>query len=163
MRSCEVIREMISFFGTAKKYIAHALKVYAYAFTIAELEKQHGERLEAVVYAAILHDVGIKIAREKYGSCSDRQQEEEGPPQAEKILLTLGVNKSIIDRVCYLIAHHHSPETSEDIDFRILLEADYLVNLEEENIHISMKDEIFDKHFRTTSGKMLFEMMFNKL
>ena len=160
MRTAEVIREMIFFFGNGRKYIAHALKVYAYALTIAELEKLEGESLEAVVYAAVLHDIGIKIAREKYGSCNDRQQEEEGPPKAENILSVLGVGKNIIDRVCFLIAHHHSPEVSEDIDFRILLEADYLVNLEEENVPLSMKDEILEKHFRTESGKTLLKTMF---
>ena len=160
MISSEVIKEMIFFFGHNKKFIAHALKVYAYAFSIAELEKLNVEMLESVVYASILHDVGIKIANEKYGACSFKQQEEEGPPQAKNILLNLGVNINIVDRVCYLIGNHHSPEVSEDIDFRILLEADYLVNLEEENIHISNKNEIFENHFRTKSGKMFFEKMF---
>ena len=50
MKSSEVIKEMIFFFGNNKKSIAHALKVYAYAFSIAELEKFNDEMLEAIVY-----------------------------------------------------------------------------------------------------------------
>jgi hypothetical protein len=112
------------------------------------------------VYAAILHDIGIKVANEKYGSCSFEQQETEGPPEAEKILSRLGIEKSVIDRVRFLIAHHHSPAVSEDIDFRVLLEADYLVNLEEGNIALSKKDEIFKNHFRTENGKSILTTLF---
>jgi HD superfamily phosphohydrolase YqeK len=76
----KIIQEMIRFFGRDKKRIAHALKVYAYAETIAELENCGAEIKEAAVFAAILHDTGIRIAEEKYGSCTMEQQEEEGPP-----------------------------------------------------------------------------------
>jgi hypothetical protein len=160
MKTARVIREMISFLGTEKTQIAHALKVYAYALTIGELENLDEKSLEALVYAAILHDIGIKVANEKYGSCSFKQQETEGPPEAEKILSRLGFEKSIIDRASFLIAHHHSPAVSEDIDFRVLLEADYLVNLEEGNIALSQKDEILKKHFRTVSGKNILLSIF---
>jgi hypothetical protein len=154
MKSSKVIREMISLLGNETQ-VAHALKVYAYALAIGELEGLDNGSLEALVYAAILHDIGIKAATEKYGSCSFKQQETEGPPEAEKILSRLGIGKSLIDRVSFLIAHHHSPEVSEDIDFRVLLEADYLVNLEEGNIALSKKDEIFKNHFRTETGKSI--------
>jgi hypothetical protein len=160
MKTAKVIREMITFLGTEKTQIAHALKVYAYALTIGELENLDEKSLEALVYAAVLHDIGIKVANEKYGSCTFKQQETEGPPEAEKILSRLEIEKSIIDRVCFLIAHHHSPAVSEDIDFRVLLEADYLVNLEEGNIALSQKDEILKNHFRTENGKSILISLF---
>jgi HD superfamily phosphodiesterase len=160
MKTAKVIREMIFFFGDDEKRIAHALKVYAYALTIGELEGLDGDSLETLVYAAILHDIGIKVANEKYGSCSFKQQETEGPPEAKKILLRLGIGKAVIDRVIFLIAHHHSPAASEGIDFRVLLEADYLVNLEEGNIPLSQKDGILKNHFRTTSGKNILQSIF---
>jgi hypothetical protein len=160
MRTGEVIREMVFFFGNEKKYVPHALKVFAWAQALAGLEKLGGQETETLLYAAILHDTGIKIAREKYGSCSDRRQEEEGPPAAAEILSRLGIGESVIDRARFLIAHHHSPEASEDLDFRILLEADYLVNLEEGNLPLSMKEEILQKHFRTGSGKTLLRTLF---
>ncbi|MDR0599373.1 MAG: HD domain-containing protein [Treponema sp.] len=160
MRIGEVIREMIYFFGDGKKYAAHALKVFAYAQALADLEKLGGRETEVLLYAALLHDTGIKIAREKYGSCDDRQQEEEGPPAAAQILSRLGMGEDIIGRARFLIARHHSPDASEDLDFRVLLEADYLVNLEEGNLPLSMKDEILERHFRTESGKTLLRTLF---
>jgi hypothetical protein len=161
MRNGEVIREMIFFFGCQKKYAFHALKVFTCAQALTGLENLGDGEKEILLYAALLHNTGIKITCEKYGSCSYREQEEEGPPLAAKILSGLGIGERIIDRVCFLIARHHSPDASEDMDFRILLEADYLVNLEEGGLPFSMKDRIFEKHFRTGSGKMLFKTLFS--
>jgi predicted metal-dependent HD superfamily phosphohydrolase len=156
----KIIQEMIRFFGTDVKRINHALKVYAYAQTIAELENLSSEKRESAVVAAILHDVGIKIAEEKYGSCTFRQQEEEGPPAAAAILSKLSLPGSLIERVSLLIGHHHTPEALKDTDFRVLLEADFLVNFEEGNLHLSLLKEIGEKHFRTDSGKNLLHIMF---
>jgi hypothetical protein len=47
MKTAEVIREMIFFFGNDKKRIAPAFKVYAYAQAIGELENLDAESLEA--------------------------------------------------------------------------------------------------------------------
>jgi HD superfamily phosphohydrolase YqeK len=61
----KIIYEMIRFFGADVKRIGHALKVYAYTDTIARLEGFGADMRETAVYAAVLHDVGIKIAEEK--------------------------------------------------------------------------------------------------
>jgi HD superfamily phosphodiesterase len=156
----KLLAELVRFFGKDRRRIAHALKVYAYAEIIAELEGFSREQREHTVYAAILHDVGIKIAEEKYGSCTAKQQEEEGPQAAADILSRAGANAGTIDRVCFLIAHHHTPSASEDPDFRALLEADFLVNLEEGDIPLSSAGGIGEKHFRTETGKTLLRTMF---
>jgi HD superfamily phosphodiesterase len=156
----KIIQEMIRFFKTDVKRIGHALKVYAYAKTIAELESLSSEMQESAVVAAILHDVGIKIAEEKYGSCTFHQQEEEGPPAAAAILTKLSLPKPLIERVSFLIGHHHTPEAMEDADFRVLLEADFLVNFEEGNLHPSLSEETGKNHFRTAVGKDLLHIMF---
>jgi predicted metal-dependent HD superfamily phosphohydrolase len=156
----KIIQEMIRFFGSDRKRIAHALKVYAYARTLAELENCAPETREFAVSAAILHDTGIKIAELKYGSCTARQQEEEGPAAAAEILSRLGGSAALIDRVRFLVAHHHSPGASEDIDFRILLEADFLVNFEEGNLPLSSLEPAAKKHFRTAAGLELLRTMF---
>jgi dolichol kinase len=49
----QIIREMILFFGKDIKRIAHALKVYAYAETLTELEEVGAEEREITVVAAI--------------------------------------------------------------------------------------------------------------
>jgi predicted metal-dependent HD superfamily phosphohydrolase len=156
----KVTAGMIDFFGKDRQRIAHALKVYAYAAAIAELEQLSPEERELIAMAALLHDVGIKIAEATYGSCTARQQEELGPDAAADILSTLDVPQTVIDRVKFLIAHHHSPAAGEDIDFRILLEADFLVNFEEENLPLSSVEPTAQKHFRTKSGLSMLRTMF---
>jgi HD superfamily phosphodiesterase len=156
----KIIQEMIRFFGRDKKRIAHALKVYAYTETIAELENCNAETEKTAVFAAILHDTGIKIAEEKYGSCTMPQQEEEGPPVAREILSRIGIESKLINRVCFLIAHHHHPGTSEDPDFRILLEADFIVNFEEGDLPLSSLKQTAENHFRTRSGISLLHTIF---
>lgn len=40
--------------------------------------------------AAYVHDIGIKPAEKKYGSCGGKLQEQEGPAAAKEILERLG-------------------------------------------------------------------------
>ncbi|MDR1721451.1 MAG: HD domain-containing protein [Methanobrevibacter sp.] len=156
----KVIKEMIDFFGNDTRRIVHSLKVFSYTQTIAELEGIDEEQREIAIVVAILHDIGIKIAEEKYGSCTAKQQEEEGPIVAENILKQLNFSNKFIERVKYIIAHHHHPSESEDMDFRLIIEADYLVNLEEGDIPLKHLDNIIDKHFRTKTGKDIALTMF---
>jgi HD superfamily phosphodiesterase len=156
----KVIQEMIRFFGKDTRRIAHALKVYAYTQAIAELENMDGKTRDITLVAAILHDVGIKIAEDKYGSCTARQQEELGPDAAAAILAPLNFAAADLERIRFLIAHHHSPEASEDMDFRILLEADFLVNFEEENLPRSSVEITAKTHFRTKAGLEFLRSMF---
>ena len=155
-----VIREMIRFFGNDRRRVAHALKVYSYVAAMAELEALPPGPAETARIAAILHDTGIKIAEEKYGSCTIRQQQEEGPPAAGRILAALGAGRELTERVRYLIAHHHEPEASEDMDFRLIIEADYLVNFEEGNLPLDGLEKVTAEHFRTETGKEFARLLF---
>jgi len=121
-----LIEELEQFFGEDKKRIDHARKVLEFAEEILKNEK--GD-YHIVIPAAILHDVGIKIAEEKYGSSDGKLQEKEGPPVAEKILLKHGVSRQIIDEVCEIIAHHHTPGVVKTLNFSILYDANMIVNL----------------------------------
>ena len=44
-------------------------------------------------------------------------------------LSKLGYDKKIIERVSYLVAHHHTYNEIDDVDYQILVEADFLVNI----------------------------------
>ena len=76
--------------------------------------------------AALLHDIGIHEAERQHGSSAGPYQEQEGPAVARPLLSAAGADESEIERICWLIAHHHSCQAGEDTDFRILLEADFL-------------------------------------
>ena len=84
---------------------------------------------------AILHDIGIHVSEEKYGSSNGKYQEKEGPAEACKLLSSLGgYSKEQIDRICYLIAHHHTYNDIDGLDYQILVESDFLVNIYEDHL-----------------------------
>ena len=102
----------------------------------------------------------IRTLEEKFGYQNGKLQEELGPPIAEKMLTELGFEKDVIDRVCYLIAHHHTYKDVDGIDYRILLEADFLVNCyefkQDNRVIYAAKENIFE----TETGKKICETMF---
>jgi hydroxymethylbilane synthase len=149
----EVLGEMEEYFGLDAKRIRHAQQVLQYAKEI--LEKEDGDS-DIVIASAILHDIGIKECEKKYGSSGGQLQEKEGHPIARNILQELHVNEEIISEVCQIIASHHSPGEVETLNFRILWDADWLVNLKDEH-HIEDKERlagIIEKTFLTETGKL---------
>ena len=100
-------------------------------------------------------------AEEKYGSTSGKLQEQEGPAYAREMLAEFQeINPEQIERVCYLIGHHHTYENVEGIDYRILLEADFLVNAHEDNLNRDAIIQFRDKIFETNTGVYLLNTMF---
>lgn len=148
--------EMKKYFGTDFKRVQHAINVARYAEQILKME---GGNPLVVMGAAYLHDIGIHEAEKKYGNSSGPHQEMEGPTIAKEILERLGVQKEMIDEICDIIGHHHSPREEETLNFQILYEADWMVNLEEEGNLKDRKEleELIEKAFRTVTGKHLAE------
>jgi hypothetical protein len=99
-----------------------------------------------------MHDIGIKISEEKYNSSAGNYQEIEGPPVAREMLSKFEFDEKFIERVCYLIGHHHTYSKIDGIDYQILIEADFLVNIYEDEIKIPQIESIKDKYFKTKSG-----------
>ncbi len=150
----KIIDNMKQYFENDKKYIDHALKVLSYT---NELLKQEKGDSQIVFPAAILHDIGIKLCKKKYNSTGGQLQEIEGPPIARKILKELEVDSKIIDEVCDIIASHHSPGEINTLNFKIIWDADWLVNLKDEyNIKNKEKlEKVINKIFLTQTGKNL--------
>ena len=128
----KVTTAMIDYYQGQPKRIQHFLKVHAYAKLIGEQEGLDQEILDILEVAALTHDIGIKISEEKYNSSAGKYQEVEGPAVAQQMLEDLQYDKAKTDRVCYLIGHHHTYDQIDGIDYQILVEADFLVNLAEE-------------------------------
>lgn len=76
------------------------------------------------------------------------------------MLSKLNINKSVIDRVCFLIGHHHTYNKIDNIDYQILIEADFLVNIDEDCIEKDKVSIIKDKYFKTNAGKRFLENMY---
>lgn len=155
-----LIAEMIVYFKSDRKRIHHFLEVYGFAKTIGELEGLDAKTQEVLEIAAIIHDIGIKISEEKYQSAAGYYQELEGPLEAKKILDVLGYQKEIVERVCYLVGHHHTYNNIDGKDYQILVEADFLVNIKVESYTRQAIDTIYENIFKTPSGKKIMETIF---
>jgi CRISPR/Cas system-associated endonuclease Cas3-HD len=151
---------MVGYFGCDVRRINHALKVYEFASTICRCENLSEHDIEVTEIAAVLHDIGIPVSEKKYGSCIGKYQELEGPPIAHAILEKLGTEPDTIARVCYLIGNHHTYTKIDGIDFQILVEADFLVNIYEDKMDEKMVKSIKEKYFKTNTGLQLLDSMF---
>ena len=108
----------------------------------------------------IQHFCKVHSYAKQYGNCSGKLQEKEGPKLAENLLAKLGFNIETSQRVQYLIAHHHTYDNINSIDWQILVEADFLVNMFEESLPKSAVQNAYNKIFKTASGKEICKKMF---
>ena len=146
--------------GTDEKRINHALAVLGYTQEIIEGEKViEPFTLEVAILTAIFHDIGIHEAELKYSSCAPIYQEKEGAIVSRKLLEELNVRRDILERVSYIVGHHHTLKAIDDIAFQIIWEADFLVNINEGWIKVEAKkiNEIIEKNFKTKTGLKLIK------
>ena len=151
----EVLLKMIAFDAGDERRIQHFIKVHAFARLIGHEEGLSPDVQERLELAAILHDIGIHAAEEKYGSSAGKYQEIEGPAPARDILASCGVPAEEVERICFLIAHHHTYTDVNGVDWQILLEADFLVNAFEDGLSAQAVETFGQKVFRTASSRRL--------
>ncbi|MCX6347723.1 MAG: HD domain-containing protein [Actinobacteria bacterium] len=147
----KIIRKMMEVFEYNNIHINHTYRVLDYAQDISVIEKGNPD---IVVPSAILHDIGIPACEKKYKSTEGQLQEIEGPPLAKNILESLNLKEETIKEVCGIVGSHHSPGEIETINFKIMWDADWLVNLPDV---YDIKDkkklaEIINKTFMTETG-----------
>jgi len=155
-----IMNDMIRYFDKDVRRINHALKVYDFACLIAEKSGVDDEKRQIVEIAALLHDIGIKEAERKYNSSASRYQEEEGPAVARAILEPYNLDEKLVDRICYIIGNHHTYTKIDGIDFQILVEADFIVNIYEDEMKPEVVQSIKKKIFRTEAGTRLLESLY---
>lgn len=160
MRICEIARKMIAESGGTAHDTRHFMKVWSYAKIIGELEGLSGKALYTLETAALVHDIACPLCREKYGSTAGPYQEREGAVLARSFLEECGVPQDVVDRVCHLVSRHHTFEGVEGEDWRILLEADFIVNAEESNYSAEQIRRFRDRVFKTASGTMILNALF---
>ena len=160
MRLNEVASAMIQYYEGDPKRIQHFIKVHSFAKLIGELENLSEEEQYTLEIAAYVHDIGIKKSEELYGECSGKHQEELGPELAKNLLADLGCEGIVIKRVCYLVGHHHTYTNVDSKDYQILLEADFLVNLYEDQVPQNGVEAAYKNVFRTETGKRMCREMF---
>ncbi len=156
----QLIIAAIKYNGGDPKRIQHLIKVYQFALLIADGEGLSQEQKKTISAAAILHDIGIREGERLYGRCDGEIQERLGPDIALKIMAQTGGYEDVAERAAQLIGRHHSYENIDGTDCRILIEADFLVNLYEDGCSKEAVKTARDKIFSTDTGKMLLDSMF---
>ena len=156
----KILNLMIKYNSPDVRRINHAIKVYFFAVNIAEEEACDIDTFNTIVYAAILHDIGIHEAEKKYGSSAGKFQEIEGPSVAKELLKDIELKEEIKNRIFYLIGNHHTYDKIDGIDFQILVEADFLVNIYEDEISRESIKSIKNKVFKTKKGIELLDTLY---
>ena len=150
-----VLNAMIAYDAGDPKRIHHFLKVHAFARLIGLEERLDPDTQFILETAALIHDIGIHKAEAVYGRSSGKYQEELGPAEAEVLLTPLGLPRQVVERVMYLVGHHHTYGSIDGIDYQILVEADFLVNLYEDAEPPAARKRAYEAIFRTETGKRL--------
>ena len=156
-----LILKMISYDHGCPGRIQHFLKVHSFAKTIAVSEHLDEKTLFITETAAIVHDIGIRLCLEKYGDGNGKLQEKEGPAIAAGLLDRFGFDSEVSERVQYLIGHHHTYNNIDGIDYQILVEADFLVNICDDNLTKDAALKAYNNIFKTESGKKICREMFD--
>lgn len=156
----QVLQAMITYYAGDARRINHFLKVFGFAKAIGTMENLDDHTQSVLEIAALVHDIGIKNSELKYGSSDGHHQQVEGPPEAEQLLKPLGINADTITRVCWLVGHHHTYSNIDGPDYQILVEADFLVNIYEDEMPAASRKSIREKIFKTRSGLRVFDTLY---
>ena len=153
-------QKMIEFYRGNLRDIDHFLKVWAMAKTIGELEGLNSHTQEVLELTAVVHDIACPLCREKYGNTNGSNQELESPPLVETFFEGLPVDPADLSRISFLVAHHHTDTGVDGLDYQILLEADFLVNVGESGYSRAVIEKFRQRVFRTKSGIRLLDSMY---
>ena len=140
--------------------IEHFVKVWSYAKMIGELENLDSETQFVLEAEAIVHDIACPTCREKYGNANGKLQEKESPALISAFFSGTDLTESQVKRVSFVVAHHHTYEGVDGLDWQILLEADYIVNASENEYSKDNLLKFLETQATTKSGKSLIRDMF---
>ena len=156
------IEKMIAFYQGNLHDINHFLKVWAFARTIGEQEGLDEQTQRTLELAAVVHDIACPACREKYGNANGKYQELESLPLVEKFFEGMPVERRMAERISWLVAHHHTYTNVEGLDYRILLETDFLVNAGEGGLSRAAIETMRQNVFRTKAGVRLLDSVYLK-
>ena len=150
-----IVPLMIQYYSGEPKRIHHFMKVYSFAKAICEEEGITGDVAEIIEVASLVHDIGIRMDEDKYTSSGANNQELDGPQLSDMLLINIGYDKEIVTRVHYLVAHHHTYDDIDAIDYQVLVEAVFLVDAFDDKIDKESIKIVRDTVFKTKAGKKI--------
>ena len=151
---------MIAYDAGDPKRIQHFMKVHAFAGLIAKGEGLDAHTVFVLEAAAYVHDIGIHEGERLYGRNDGKTQEMLGPAEARPMLEKLGFSVEDTERICFLVGHHHSYGKIDGPDFRILVEADMIVNAYEDGNDRQRNEGLYKNLFVTDTGRDIFRKLF---
>lgn len=160
MTISEIMDKMIAFSNGNIHDIDHFIRVWTYAKTIGELEHLDADSQFVLEVAAITHDIACPLCRQKYGNTNGKYQEIEGGPLVRSFLNDSNLTAAQIDRVAYLVSHHHTLTDIDSMDYQILIEADFIANASENDYSKESIQNFIYKVMQTNSGSMLARQIF---
>ena len=160
MTISEIMEKMIRFSKGSLHAINHLIAVWTYAKTIGELEKLDPETQFILEVAAITHDIACPVIRDEAGRTDHKLQETMGAPMAREFLADSGMAKEQIERVAWLVGHHHTLNAIDGPDYQILIEADLIVNACEKGWNGEKMKHLRDTVMKTAAGKRIADAVF---
>lgn len=155
-----IVARMIEYANGNVHDVQHFIKVWGYAKTIGELEGLDACDQLVLEAAAVTHDIACPLLRQRYGSAPGHLQEKEGPALATALLQHSGLSEEQIRRVACLVGCHHTYGALGQ-EHQILVEADYLVNAEENGYPPENLRNACGQIFRTQTGIRLLKAIFS--
>jgi HD superfamily phosphodiesterase len=153
----QIMEKMIAFSDGNIHDIDHLIRVWTYSKTIGELEGLDAQTQVILEAAAITHDISCPFCREKYGNTNGKYQEQEGEVMVRDFLADTGMPEEQINRIAYLVGHHHTFTDIDGIDYQILVEADYIANATENGYSQQNIETFMQKIMKTESGKRILK------
>jgi hypothetical protein len=153
----KAIEKMKGYFND-KRFIEHTLKVLGRAEQLCDGEHIDDVFIrEVATLGSIFHDIGIPEAMKKHNSMDAPFQEKEGPAVARRLMQDMGVRPDILERVCYIVGHHHTADRVDGADFQVIWEADFIVNIDEKNIVIDADkvESAIEENLKSKTGLAL--------
>ena len=160
MSIAELLEAMIAYSERNIHDIDHLIRVWTYARTIGELEGLDSGTQFILEAAAITHDIACPLCREKYGNTNGKHQECEGEPLVHAFLADKGFTSAQVDRIAFLVGHHHSFDKVDGPDYQILLEADYIANACENSYPRANVDNFLRRIAKTESCRRILDSIF---
>lgn len=121
----------------------HFARVYTLSKTIGELEKLPIPVLETLVLSSIVHEIY-----------------EDDIEKVKELLVSCDIDNDSINRVCFIVEHKNDYEHITGLDHQILVEADFIVHIKEENMPEEKIIEIGNKYFFTNYGRAFLKKAF---
>lgn len=138
----EAALKMKSYFNGDLKKIQHTVRVYTLSKTIGELEKLPEETQEYLEIASLFHEI-------------------KNMDELSSILSELNIEDDCAERVLYIIQNKNDYDHITGLDHQILIEADFIVHIKDDDLPTEEIIKIGNKYFFTNYGRAFLKRAFN--